>query len=620
MIAALAVAAALAAAPAVSGTPSAPPAKPRIVDTAEQIALLQPALEAHFTPEVHRYPAGVFRRDLVELAKSDRAARSALLRLAGETAEAGFDFETAQGDFTAAAAAALSPVDRAAALLGLARLQLFSDPVAAARTLLATAAEPRAAAVADVYRARLAMAAGDRAAAITLLGKAMAAAAALGTPDSADTLRAALADRAQIAVDTGDLATGASLLALVGAGDEGSPKIEQRFTPACDLANGLTEADGAIFEVRGYAGIPDTAALVRLDRPGSVRAAAILARALREFRWTGSSALNRGIRVYIACSAAGRWRDNGADDETMARWLAQAGVGPYYNPTLDGDARADADRTRLLALAGRDGPAALSLVPVLLALAENASLSDDERRGYRERALAILTANDAPAPVLLPVRLRLAFPRAADRAADDPLTIVSRFPGALATLSATDRASRVALRLRIILAGARRATGDNDGAEADYRAIIAEADRDRPALDPLRRVASYELARLLDAGGRRDDATAIRRAAMIATNLCEDADNPPGGGNIAIRGDDYPVPARKASVDGFVLVARQVGADGSHGGGRIVYSQPPGLFDAASLAPVAASRSPPPLRGGLPFACAASALPIRWRLENVGGN
>ena len=69
---------------------------------------------------------------------------------------------------------------------------------------------------------------------------------------------------------------------------------------------------------------------------------------------------------------------------------------------------------------------------------------------------------------------------------------------------------------------------------------------------------------------------------------CAAAEKPP-----LLRGTadvPYPVSAREAGVEGFVVVEYDVLADGSVSNARVVESEPAGVFDRAALATVSAWR------------------------------
>lgn len=541
--------------------------------------------------------------------------RAALLRVAGEVSAASSDYSGAETDLKAALAAATSPAERAATALALARVEMITDPSAAEVALAGTAGEPRALPAAQLYRARIALARGDEAGARRALQASMAAAIDIGGEVATVVARAVFADLALL--NGGNADAGAPWLGIIGHGAAANPAPIKRVIPMCDPVGGLSEADAVIFEVGGYGGRPWRVQPVWMARPGATRAVAALGRAVLAFRWPADSdALNHGVRVYLSCSYAGDLPGY-EPNEGPNKWLVSQRLYPLFTAARTSEARQSALQTELARRMAADGPAALSLVPLLLQTAAEGETSAPLRQGARERALAILTAQEAPAEVLLAMQLQILLNgETADLTNEQlALTLVSRLPGMLATIPAAARTTPTVLAARGLLAASAQSLGDRDRARTEWTAVIAGAEAD-PRLQPLLTGARLRLADLADAEGKQAEADGLRRAAGLTRPLCRFADTQPGIGSLSLTADDYPLAARKALVEGLVSVERQVAADGSHIAPRIVFAFPPRLFDAATLKPVLASRSDPPRRAGLSYPCTANPATVRWRLEN----
>lgn len=539
--------------------------------------------------------------------------------LTGQANETSFDRRLAVGAYTAAIAAATTPLERATGQLGLARVQSFAAPAAAEAILVGLAGVPRAAAAAAQLRARMALTAGNLDVARTRLGEALAAIGANPDLDSPAMLQSVTADLALVATFAGDLETAAAYAGASGVGS-GRPFFPTFRSPAfCNAAAGLLAEDAVIFEVSVFDGKPRRITPVWSRRVNAADAIAALGRILTTWRWTDGPAppgLQRGIRMQVSCSPGGRWLgDGGVTDVQFSGfdWLATKGIAPLPFVQQPPELLAESHAAGLAAAEVRYGISGLELVPYLLALGGNPSIEPAVRRAHNERVMSIIESAEAPPMLLAGLRVSLSFGENSSAAADE---ISAKTPALLARLPAADRDSPLALDLRMILATAQLENNEIGAGTAGLRSLLAVPFDRLPRADPLRRAVQERLARIADDDGRRGEADRLRRDAGLPLDLCNYADEPVHPLGITIDPSRFPHVLRREDIGGFVVIERRVAADSTTRDARILYAQPPLLFDKESLAAFVGTRNIDPRRGGKPFACTGNPQPIFWQLKD----
>jgi len=79
----------------------------------------------------------------------------------------------------------------------------------------------------------------------------------------------------------------------------------------------------------------------------------------------------------------------------------------------------------------------------------------------------------------------------------------------------------------------------------------------------------------------------------------------------------YPAAARKAKIEGFVVVEFSVAADGSTADRRVVEASPAGIFDSAALAAVEKFRYKPRVVDGAPVSVSGIRNKIAFQLPDA---
>lgn len=545
--------------------------------------------------------------------------RVTILRLIAETHEHDMDWATALVDYRTAIAAATTVEDRLTARLGLGRVLSITSPAEGEIALAAIADTPQAGAAVAQLRARMAMTAGKPKAAMALLGDALARAGRNLDRDTPAMVQSITADMSIAAAQAGDIELAAAYAGSSGLGEDGDHGYAPRLTtsPICDAAAGLLPEDSVIFEVTTFSGEPIRVVPIWSKRPGAAAAIALLGRQVLDWHWDHQplpTVLGRGIRIQLACNADGALSFRGSvveNEPELSRWLESKGV--YGIPQRQGppEVRTEAIVAALEAAETRYGPQSLQLVPLLIPLVGSQVIGQAAATGHVDRIFAILSQNGVPQPVL--AGLQRSRYRTGSREGGDA---GNRLQCVLASYPASMQNSPGALYTRYDLASAQLLEGQVPAGMAGLRSLLAVPVAQLPARDPMRRAANYLLANAEDEAKHPAEADRLRRDAGLATELCRFADPPVTSVGLSITEDDYPYILRREGIGGFVEIERRVASDGGMASLRVVYSQPPLLFDAATLRPFTKAHNTVPRRHGRAFACTGNRQPIFWKLAD----
>ena len=111
------------------------------------------------------------------------------------------------------------------------------------------------------------------------------------------------------------------------------------------------------------------------------------------------------------------------------------------------------------------------------------------------------------------------------------------------------------------------------------------------------------------------------RAALVLVALALASGCESNGGQrlrfVSGEGPRYPAEAQANHVEGYVVVAYDVGADGSVANAHVVDASPPGVFDAAALEAVSAWRFYAPVVDGKPEAVRDRSSRIEFKLGDA---
>jgi hypothetical protein len=520
---------------------------------------------------------------------------------------------------TALQGAGLSAEDSLSARLGLARLQMITDPagaLAALRAIDPVIVEQRHAWEIDLLAARAASMAvpADTAAVAAALDQAWAKAPQAMLVDAA-TSRVA-GDRALFAARTGDRKTLVTMLAVDRfnrAGNTGQAHVAAALPP-CGTG-GITREDRVVIEVvRLPAPARPDIDLVWASRPGIAQP--FLAAASR----SGFLSVNDGqsAMLELACRTAPAvdYTVRNAIDAAATAWMTSRGAYPIIWEFNGGSATA---ASMLAEREVRYGPNSIMLLPILFGQQPAYMVDTDGDESTRKQTAAtmarigaILIANNAPQDLILMWKLS---------------SIATAVTG--------------------------RAKTPEDG-EAEYQALVTEAATD-PKISPdtLYLVASNVaqtpnlsngfkigiLTRTLDLLVRKSSPGDQRSAALalhlhklrrdqgddagagaalnpigLAADLCIRSNPPSRYLSSNIGSDRYPGDLTFIRMPGFMRTEIDLDESGNARNGRIILADPPRAFDQATLTGLATIRHEPARIGGSAVACRAIDRTIRWQM------
>lgn len=373
-------------------------------------------------------------------------------------------------------------------------------------------------------------------------------------------------------------------LAYTGAGRLKSPfaRAASMDLPPCGGPDGLAPDDVAVVEF----GINDDGSVsyatpIYASRPGPPAIA--FARAVADWSWKAEEAVKvpplfRAVtRVELRCSTEVErpaivrlLRDD------LESWLATRTVQPFAQDRLTDAQRLAPARAELARRRGAGGGP--ELLPVLVALAENPVLPEEERPALFQEAGGIAAAAGAPAGA----RTYLAI--GAGTTPENAWTMSASFRQYLRTLLArpdiaADARAASALRIMISEPGFRAPAPDD--AAALLRQVAAD---DRLASgDPMRVGALVRLAALQARTGDLASARASYEATGLTAQQCALVDAKPAMRKTGATSGDFPLEAMRWGFEGWVRTEFDIGADGRTSAQRAVIAYPPFVFRDAAV-------------------------------------
>lgn len=537
-------------------------------------------------------------------------------------AEASLDYASAAEAYRQAEAIAPNAGERVAVFRGLVETETFTDPDAATRDMARAEAfiapltiEAKSRAILKRVKSQLLMNQGNYAAAQAEAGLSVKLLGGL----TARTDLYDVASRSNYAIAAllgGKTEEARRYMAMTGAGrlskgnfDPGS----QMKVPDCGGEGGLRPDDVAVVEFS----VADDGA-VRAASPvyaaGGGAVALEFARAARGWSFNPQQMkemptfFRARARVELRCSTAFT-RPSIGDylDGELGRWLIAKKVSlPAIEAGSDAAALPKL-KLQLTKSEAADGPNALSLVPLLYAIAHNAVATRDEGYAAATRALSILDTNGAKGAGRLAVD-RLTWttarseswrPRAVARTTMAALSSPA-YAGDPEALSAG----------RLMLADTLR-NFDENGAVAVLKQVGDESRL--PANHPLRVGALVRLASLEQANGNVDAARAAFESSGLAANQCALIDSPP---RFLHAGGSFPMEARQWGFEGWTQVQFDVAADGKVLNERAIVSYPPFVFTKAGKETLATAKYEKSFRPDGGLGCGGSMQRVKFQIQN----
>lgn len=454
---------------------------------------------------------------------------------------------------------------------------------------------------------------------------------AAGTAGGATTMRVSVTD---VRI-RGDLAIAAHLLgrtsevqkalAYSGAGqlaDEGLNKASRIALPDCAplgrvAPDAMAIVEFAIADDGRAVGVTPIYASAGTGSADAAVVAEEFTNAVRGWVWNADDTAKlepfwrQSVRVELRCFSEAADGDAAlasvGGPERVLNWTAKRGIAPL--PELDANpARALPQiRAALNAKEAQHGRESVQFVPALLALASNVSAPFDERKAARQRLLAILEQENAPAGILAVSSLDLT--RLNFRSMAEERSQIEALHDRLAAEGQSDGLMLVKVRLGL----ARERARQLESAEALYDEVIAAPEALLGVNHPVRTEALLRRSNL--AMRQRDAATA--QQALAATGLTPDQCATVNVQPLAasIRAGEFPALAQRYGTGGFTRVAFDILPDGRTTNVRTVIAAPPFAFSEASAETATRFRFQPTFRPGGELGCAGSVRDFRFRFQ-----
>lgn len=556
--------------------------------------------------------------------------RVSSLQSLARSEELAFELPQALADYRAARAGATTDVDRLRALAGMVRTGMFIDPAAAVADADAALALVSKGSVADksaragylTLKGRALMNAGRAADAVRMLEEANGGLGGL-TPKMDLNDYVARSDMAIAALRAGDPTKARRYLAFTGATstlDGGIKPASEMRSPACgDSADPAEPHADDVVVVQFAIGDEGDVRLVQpvfASRPGPMIRTFL--DAVSSWSWQKDRVaaikpfFRQAVRVEMRCSTGVERPDDVIMAGELKDWLAQLGVAA----AADGGSAAaqmTALRAELARREAADGPQALSLAPVLLALVESKVSTAEEAGPAGERLAAIVLAARPAAPTIARAQARIVALRAGRRTTDRGGVARRWYGNALEAMEAEpDMRSdpRTAALLAWLLAG----PGARDAAAARARLMRVAQDTRLGARDPLKVGANLRLASLEAAAGDLVAARAAYDRTGLDAMQCALVDAKPAMTRSGMNNAIYPVAALSWGFEGWAMTEFDIAPDGRTRNIRTVAGYPPFVFGDATASGVAKTRYTQSYRPAGGLGCGGQMISVNYLL------
>ncbi|QNA84052.1 hypothetical protein G4G27_08665 [Sphingomonas sp. So64.6b] len=565
----------------------------------------------------------VIRAGLVDLPVDDptlKADRYTGWSSLGRIAEYSLDYASAAEAYRQAEPIATDDLNRVATFRGLVEAETFVDPDAATRDMARAEAfmaplqiDAQNRAILKRVKSQLLLNRGDYAAAQLEAGAAVKLLGGLTSKTDLSDV-AARSNYAIAALLNGKTDEARRYMAMTGAGRLSTGSFDpgpQMKVPDCGGEANLRPEDMAVVELSIAS--DGTVSATPIYAAGGGAVALEFARAVRNWSFdpvqvkTMPAFYRIRMRIELRCSTVFQ-RPSVGDylDGDLGVWLSSKNIAPPSLATGSDAATLPALRSQLVAAEARDGKDALSLVPILHLLAQNAVVPREEANGFARRALTIVATAGAPATARFAIDRIVAASSGAE--AWNARRAAKAIRSALSDPAyAADVPARSAIRL--MLADAMRSFDEN-GARVLLKQVGDESGL--PANHPLRVGALVRLASLEQANGNVDAARTAFANSGLAANQCALIDAPP---RFLHAGGTFPDEARQWGFEGWTQVQFDVAADGKVLNERAIISYPPFVFTNAGKQTLATARYEKSFRPDGGLGCGGSVQRVKFLIH-----
>jgi hypothetical protein len=298
------------------------------------------------------------------------------------------------------------------------------------------------------------------------------------------------------------------------------------------------------------------------------------------------------IRVATRCvfNTDRRWVGTGFMYELVKE------VRALRKPVIDVDSSSDFKTlgAELAAAEAADGPDSMSLIPVLMALAEH-----DEEGVYIKRARDILSANGVSArsrAILDVLMARRQMWRSTEALQMQPN---SDWPADVTDWFRIEQGLQLEKRKR------------SEQAIPLYKAVF---ERGNAKTDTLAQFAALRLASIAFERKAQDRASAYLASTGLRPDQCALVDANPIPESTGASSNDYPQEAMNWGFEGYMVSNYDIGVDGKTKSPRVVFAYPPFVFEETMQRLISRWRFKPIYREGEQIGCTGATQSIRFNI------
>lgn len=424
-------------------------------------------------------------------------------------------------------------------------------------------------------------------------------------------------DLAIAAMLNGNKAAARVYLAYTGAGRmEYAPfsKAIYMSPPACGTA-GLKPDDFAIveFSIKDDGSVAD---ITPIYTTGGTAVALEFARSVSQWSWKPEEVkaippFFRDItRIELRCSLAGQQADLMAPLAAQSvQWLAQLDGTPAS--TALSSSATEIPKVKAALQRERAAGNHVAMIGLLGWLGNNNLISDAERIGYLDEAIALARGKSAPQAVQTRLAIMRLFP-----SGWSPDAQQRRLEGLLALLPDPQvQSDAIGLAtIRLLITEPFYSTPNKLDTEALLQAVVAEPRL--PARHPLKVVALLKQADIL---ARRGDGAGAQQA-FAQTGLSEEQcallGVKPAVRKSGAKDSLFPMEAMRMGFEGWVRTEFDIAADGTTAGQRVIAAYPPFIFNEAATGINKNTRYEASYRPEGGVACSANSGSLAFRIAN----